>query len=111
VLRELIPSVAHQPAKTGSFAGDSTLQRAVAHTQVFRHLAEIGTLPAKEPHQDPFYPGSDRCLPHFPLRQLTLELPTKHREEFGVVADKRAIEIGGPKNDGVLGCLNFTRQP
>jgi hypothetical protein len=100
VLRELSPSIAQQLTETGTFFRHPALQGADAYTQIFRHLAEIGTMRAKEPQQDPFYPGSDG-LPRLPLRDLALELRTKHREEFGVVGDEGAIEIGRPKNDGV----------
>ena len=100
MLREFSPSIAQQLTETGTFFRHPALQGADAHAQIFRHLAEIGTMPAKEPQQDPFYPGSD-SLPGIPLRHLALELRTKHREEFGVVGDEGAIEIGRPKDDGV----------
>jgi hypothetical protein len=46
-------------AEIGAFICNPPLQGANTHAQVFRHLAKFGTMPAKEPQQDPFCPGSD----------------------------------------------------
>jgi hypothetical protein len=86
VLRELVPSVAHQLAEAGSFAGNSTLQRAVAHTQVFRHLAEIDTLATKEPQQDPFLPGQRPLFATPSAPPAHARAAQQERKEFGVVA-------------------------
>jgi hypothetical protein len=63
VLREFSPSIAQQLTETGTFFRHPALQGADAHAQIFRHLAEIGTMPAKEPQQDPSYPGRRRFAP------------------------------------------------
>jgi hypothetical protein len=58
-LARFATSIANQPAETGAFIRNPPLQDADTHTQIFRYRAKFGTMPAKEPQQDPFCPGSD----------------------------------------------------
>jgi hypothetical protein len=46
-------------AEIGAFICNPPLQGADTHAQISHHLAKFGTMPAKEPQQDPFCPGSD----------------------------------------------------